>query len=103
MTRFSASQLIARVGSAIIQHFQGRGAVDFRLWPSAADKLQICVHFADRDDHRSELATLKSLIEPTGVRIAAERAEPDRIGIDVAVAAPLPLADVLPLPLPCRT
>lgn len=103
MTRFSASQLIARVGSAIIEHFQGRGAVDFRLWPSAADKLQICVQFADRDDHRSELAALKSLVEPTGARIAAEQAEPQRIGIDVAVRAPFPLAVILPLRMPCAS
>jgi hypothetical protein len=101
MTRFSASQLIARVGSAIIEHFQGRGAVDFRLWPSAADKLRVCVHFSDRDDHRSELAALKSLIEPTGAKIEAEQAEPQRIGVEIAVRAPLPLAVVLPLRMPC--
>jgi hypothetical protein len=101
MSRFSATELIARIGTAIIERFQGRGAVDFRLWPSAADKLQICVHFPDRDDHRSELGALKALIETAGATIAAERAEPQRIGVDIAVRSPLPLAVVLPLRMPC--
>jgi hypothetical protein len=97
MSRFSAMELIARIGSAIIERFQGRGAVDFRLWPTSADKLQICIHFADRDDHRWELGALKALIEPTGAPIEAERAEPQRIGVDIAVRSPLPPGVVLPL------
>jgi hypothetical protein len=97
MGRFSAMELIARIGSAIIERFQGRGAVDFRLWPTSSDKLQICIHFADRDDHRSELGVLKALIELTGALIEGERAEPQRIGVDVAVRSPLPPGVVLPL------
>jgi hypothetical protein len=100
MSRFSATELIARIGSAIIERFEGRGAVDFRLWPSTADKLQICVHFPDPEDHRSELGVLKALIEPTGARIEAEQAEPQRIGVDIAVRSLLPLAVVLPLRMP---
>jgi hypothetical protein len=103
VTRFSASELIARIGSAIIQQFQGRGAVDFRLWPSSADTLQVSVHFPDRDDHRPELAALKALVETTGARIEAEQAEPQRIGVDIAVRSPRPIAAVLPLRMPCAS
>jgi hypothetical protein len=93
----SASELIARVGATIIARFQGRGAVDFRVWPSIADKLQICVHFPEDSDHLLELAALKGLVETAGAQVETERADARSIAVEVALRSPLPGRIVVPL------
>jgi hypothetical protein len=84
MTEYSADGLIARLAPSVIDRFQGRGAIDFRVPLGEPDKLHISILFSRGLDPREALQDLKSLAERAGLRVAHEEAT----GHSVSIAIP---------------
>jgi hypothetical protein len=92
MTEFSADGLIARLAPGVIDCFQGRGAIDFRVPPGEPDKLHVSILFSHGLDPREALEDLKSLAERAGLQVACGEATEHSVSIAIAALRQVPAA-----------
>ena len=85
MTEFSADGLIARLAPGVIDRFQGRGAVDFRVPPGEPDKLRVSILFSRGCDPWEALEDLKDVAERAGLPVAD--GEATEHGVSIAIPA----------------
>jgi hypothetical protein len=83
MTEYSADGLIARLAPGVIDRFQGRGAIDFRVPPGEPDKLHVSILFSRGLDPREALEDLKALAERAGLRVANEESTDHSVSIAI--------------------
>jgi hypothetical protein len=86
MSEYSADGLIARLAPSVIDHFQGRGAIDFRVAPGEPDRLHVSILFSHGLDPLEAMAGLKSVAERAGLLVADERTTQHSVSIAVPVA-----------------
>jgi tRNA(Ile2) C34 agmatinyltransferase TiaS len=84
MTEFSADGLIARLAPGVIDRFQGRGAVDFRVSSGEPDKLRVSILFSRGLDPWEALEDLKDVAERAGLPVADEEATEHSVSIAIA-------------------
>jgi hypothetical protein len=96
MTEYSADGLIARLAPSVIDRFQGRGAIDFRVPPGEPDKLHVSILFSRGLDPEEALEDLRSLAERAGLRVAKEEATEHSVSIAIPALRQVPEA-VAPL------
>jgi hypothetical protein len=90
MTEYSADGLIARLTPGVIDRFQGRGAIDFRVLQGEPRKLHVSILFSRGLDPREALDDLKSLAEQAGLWVANEEATEHSVSITIPVPRQVP-------------
>jgi hypothetical protein len=92
MGQFSAVDLIARIGDAVIERFRG-GAIEFLVHPEDPTKLRLCIRFADDRDCQDDLAQLSGIAMTAGVPIEHGWASRNLIAIEMPVRLAVDPAD----------
>jgi hypothetical protein len=96
MKRLTTDQLIARLAPRVAEHFEGRGIIDLRVFPSRPETLFVYVHFFCEPGDPVDLGVLKALAAAEGV--AAETGCCYGHSVWIEIPAARPEGVVLPFP-----
>lgn len=96
MNRLTTNELMARLAPRVLEHFEGRGMIDLRVFPNRPETLFVYVHFFCELGDPVDLELLQALAAEAGVAVERGCCYGHTVWIEVRAASPAGV--VVPFP-----
>lgn len=90
MAELTSNDAIARMAPGIFKYFQGRGLINFRLFPNKPATLFIYVQFLCEQSHSSDLDVLCAVAAGAGFEVERSCLYEETIWVEVTIQRDVP-------------